>query len=152
MTSSVYILRGTCCRVWVVVPLILAIVTGCVSTSESRRPSVPECASSAVEAYQSGRFACAEQMLPAVKNPATRAELRGYMALRAGRLQEGLSALRLAIRILESRGSDYSDRHARQTKRLQRVYRLFLKAHHHVGGTQDSTIAKRDSGGTFQEK
>jgi len=79
-------------------------------------------------------------MLPAVKNPATRAELRAYMAIRAGRLQEGLGALDRAIKTIEHHGSKYSNSHTRQLKRLRRLRKLFRTARRHVSDSVSDSL------------
>lgn len=131
---------------------VTLLIGGCASGTNSTKSSgVARCAESAVTAYNTGDFRCAEQMLPALKNPATRAELRAYMALRAGRLQEGLSALDRAIKIIEHHGSKYSDSHSRQLNHLRRLRQLFGTARRHVSDSADTTTADGGSPGVPEE-
>ena len=114
-------------RALLVLLLLALALSGCAS-SEVAQQTRPTCAQSAVHAYRSGDFACAERLLPFLSNAATRHEVLAYMFLKTGRVKKGLPHLSTAISLLDSAPGDFQNDHARQAKRLRAVRDRFAAA------------------------
>jgi hypothetical protein len=109
--------------------LLLSLVLGaCTPSGQVARQARPTCAQSAVHAYRGGDFACAERLLPFVKNEASRHELLAYMFIKTGRVERGVMHLGTAIDLLESAPGYFQNGHARQAKRLRAVRDRFSEA------------------------